>query len=98
MKKTLCMLLAALGIALGGTVVTVMPIYSHVQVAEAAPVVQSAPVLAPQIGGVQPTWRYVSCYLAMDGATYCWRYACTYFEKVVLGCRDGWYRVTIWYA
>ena len=46
-----------------------------------------------------PLWRYVSCYRAMDGSVWCWRYACTYFETVVLGCRDGWYRAsTTWYA
>jgi hypothetical protein len=45
-------------------------------------------------GGVKPAWLYVSCYWAMNGYYYCWRYGCTYFEKVALGCYEGWYRVS----
>lgn len=41
-----------------------------------------------------PTWLYVSCFRSMNGEYWCYRYACTYFEKVALGCRDGWYRVS----
>jgi hypothetical protein len=57
----------------------------------------SAAVAAPTRVST-PTWLYVSCYLAMDGATYCWRYACTFYERVVMGCYNGWYRTSIWYA
>ena len=63
-----------------------------------APSAISAPHLIGVGGGVQPAWRYVSCYWAMNGAQYCWRYSCTYFERVALGCYDGWYRTTLWYA
>lgn len=41
---------------------------------------------------------YTSCYWAMDGGYYCYRYACAYFEKVALGCRDGWVLRSRWYA
>lgn len=40
---------------------------------------------------------YTSCYKAMDGRTWCWRYACTYFERVALGCYDGWVPTTTLY-
>jgi len=84
-------------------------------VAQVSEVVKSAPnlsiptVVAPNSasipksivggGGIKPAWLYVSCYRAMDGSVYCWRYACTFFETVALGCRDGWYRTSsTWYA
>lgn len=42
---------------------------------------------------------YTSCYMAMDGSTWCYRYGCSWFETVALGCRDGWVRTsTTWYA
>lgn len=76
---------------------------SSVAVAQSLPQVSAPTVVSPPsavapkllgVGGVKPAWLYVSCYWAMNGYQYCWRYSCTYFEKTVLGCYDGWYRVT----
>ncbi|UVK62823.1 membrane protein [Arthrobacter phage Uzumaki] len=36
---------------------------------------------------------YTSCYWAMNGGYYCYRYGCTYFEKVALGCFNGYVRM-----
>lgn len=112
MKKFLAMILTALAITVGGltapaaanavesanvqtisSVSTVVP----ASVGTAVTINQSAGVAIQTRVNIS-MWRYVSCYLAMNGATYCWRYACTYFEKVALGCYDGWYRTTMWYA
>lgn len=51
-------------------------------------------------GGIKPVWLYVSCYYAVDGWYWCWRYACTSWEYWLQGCRDGWYRAyqRVWYA
>lgn len=105
MKKLLCILIAALGLTLGTTVATVTPIYSHVQVAEAAPVAQSAPVVAPAVAqtnlaggiGIKPAAYYTSCYWAINGGYYCWRYGCTYFERFYLKC-DTYVLMSIWRA
>ena len=96
MKKALARLTMAVALALGGGVAIVQPAQAaSISVPIAAPIQVAPP---QQLGGVKPAWLYVSCYLAMDGATYCWRYACTFYERVVLGCYNGWYRTSIWYA
>jgi len=60
--------------------------------------VQAPTLVGPQalvapsvIGGgvVKPLWRYTSCYWNMFGNYMCYRYACTYFERIVYGCYDG---------
>lgn len=41
---------------------------------------------------------YVSCYIAMDGGYWCWRYGCTAREEMA-GCYTGWYyRGNVWYS
>lgn len=106
MKKFLASIMVVLGVILGGNV-AIATSAQAAPTAISADVVKSTPVsvttaVAPTnlAGGlgIKPVWRYVSCYWAMNGAKYCWRYSCTYFERVALGCYDGWYRVTIWYA
>jgi len=47
-----------------------------------APVVQKAEAAS-----------YTSCYWAMNGGYYCYRYGCTYFERVALGCYEGYVRM-----
>lgn len=79
------------------------------KVAQASPggVVQAAPqfnVSAPKLfqgRGIAPTYYVLfgSCYLAMDGSTWCYRYSCTTWEYWMLGCRDGWFRYSnYWWA
>lgn len=36
---------------------------------------------------------YLGCYWAMNGGYYCYRYACTNFDRVALGCYDGYIRM-----
>lgn len=41
---------------------------------------------------------YTSCYVAMNGKMWCYRYACTPREEMA-GCYEGWvYRGNVWYA
>lgn len=41
---------------------------------------------------------YTSCYTAMNGERWCYRYACTAREEMA-GCYQGWVRVNAyWYA
>lgn len=58
----------------------------------------SATPAAPVIEKAQAA-SYTSCYLSMDGRTWCYRYGLTWFERYVLGYRDGWVPMTpYWYA
>jgi hypothetical protein len=96
--------LAALMIVLGFTLVGIAPAQAavvpsvvadhHVSTAVLTPTNVAPPLNLASGGGAKPTWLYVSCYWAMNGYQYCWRYSCTYFEKVALGCYDGWFRVS----
>ncbi|MFJ4286429.1 hypothetical protein ACIPY0_12360 [Paenarthrobacter nicotinovorans] len=40
---------------------------------------------------------YTSCYVAMNGSTWCYRYACTAREEMA-GCYEGWVRRNVWAA
>jgi len=40
---------------------------------------------------------YTSCYVAMNGSTWCYRYACTAREEMS-GCYEGWVRRNVWSA
>jgi hypothetical protein len=40
---------------------------------------------------------YTSCYVAMNGQTWCYRYACTAREEMA-GCYEGWVRRNVWAA
>jgi hypothetical protein len=41
---------------------------------------------------------YTSCYTAMNGTRWCYRYACTAREEMS-GCYEGWVRMnSVWYA
>lgn len=40
---------------------------------------------------------YVSCYTAMNGERWCYRYACSAREEMA-GCYNGWVRTNYWYA
>ena len=69
---------------------------------------QSPSVPMPKViggsGGVQPFYYWLPpeyCY--WSGLTqrnyYCYRYGCTYFEKIVWGCYDGYVRInTVYWA
>lgn len=95
MKKFIASILVAFAFLIGTNVVGASAAPTQVHTVSSASVVNAAPNV---IGGVQPAWLYVSCYWAMDGARYCWRYGCSFYERVVLGCYNGWYRTTSWYA
>ncbi|QED11495.1 membrane protein [Arthrobacter phage Qui] len=105
MKKVIAAILVAFVLLITTNVAgaSAAPKSSSVSVLQAAPQVSIPTAVAPPsevalkgigVGGIKPAWLYVSCYWAMNGYYYCWRYSCTYFEKVALGCYDGWYRVS----
>jgi hypothetical protein len=106
-------LFATLALIVGGLTVAVPAQADSTSTTVSAEVVKSAPNLTiPQVapksnsvpkviggGVIRPFWLTVGCYLAMDGYTWCYRYACTTVEYWLMGCRDGWYRVPrYWYA
>jgi hypothetical protein len=114
-KKFLASVLVVLAIVFFGGIATATPalaakshsITSSTGVAKAVPTFVTSSVTpvtsvpsAPMVnGGVKPAWLYVSCYLAMNGERWCWRYGCTFFETVAMGCYTGWYRTySPWYA
>jgi hypothetical protein len=107
-KKFFAMLMTVLALIVSANVLVALPAQASSVTSEAPTaktllfVEKVAPsTVAPKlvgIGGVKPAWMYVSCYWAMDGAKYCWRYGCSFYERVMLGCYTGWQRVTGWYA
>lgn len=40
---------------------------------------------------------YTSCFVAMNGESWCYRYACTAREEMA-GCYEGWVRRNVWNA
>jgi len=58
----------------------------------------SATPVAP-VTSKAKAYSTTSCYRAIDGSIWCWKYGCSWFETVALGCHDGWFRAsTTWYA
>lgn len=53
----------------------------------AAPVIQKAEAAS-----------YTNCYLAMDGARYCYKSSCTFFERLATTGCNSWVRMGNWYA
>jgi len=74
-------------------------ISTAVHIDKAAPAIKVVP--EQRIGGgiVKPFYRWLdSSYCYWSGIStrsyYCYRYACTYFERVAWGCYDGYVRIT----
>lgn len=57
---------------------------------------------APQFlgtGGIKPSWLYLPsnyCYWAMNGGYYCYRYACTDWERWFYNCYNGYVRMNVY--
>lgn len=107
MKKFIAVIMVAFVFLLTSNVAGAAAATTQVQPISSAAVTQvtpqfSSPTMVDSkafgVEGIKPAWLYVSCYWAMNGARYCWRYGCSFYERVVLGCYDGWYRTTGWYA
>lgn len=105
MKKLFTVLFAALVIVFAGGVVAApaanaaSPSVSVTTEASVASVAQAAVPKAIGGGVVKPAYLWLpSSYCYWSGITswnyYCYRYACTTFEKVVWGCYNGYVRMT----
>ncbi|BCW47953.1 hypothetical protein [Arthrobacter sp. StoSoilB13] len=63
----------------------------------------AASLLTLSLAATQPAQpaeaaMYTSCYTAMNGSRWCYRYACTAREEMS-GCYEGWVRMNgVWYA
>lgn len=109
MKKFFAAIMAALTILLVGGIsapasanaATVQTTTASVNVSKAAPSVGVTKAVPKNIGGgvVKPLYYWLdSSYCYWSGISYrsyyCYRYGCTYFERVAWGCYDGYVRIT----
>jgi len=114
MKRVVVILLVVLAIIFGGNLAVATATHAatpsvsqeaakSVTVSVMAPVIVGPKALAAPnvIGGgvIAPKVSWLGCYWSMRGDYFCYRYACTAFERIVYGCYQGWINLNRpWYA